>query len=667
MDQKPEIIPVSILILTLNEEINLSACLASIGWCDDIVVLDSFSSDTTADIATAAGATVVKRRFENWSTHQNWAMENIQFKHEWVFYLDADERMTPEVIDEIKQISCNPDEDRVAFYCGRRNYLMSRWIKHAMPPVMVMRFFKPPNVRFERLVNPTPVIKGSHGYLKNYFDHYSFNKGLTEWIDKHNRYSQLEAIEGLKLVNQRSGTRPSLLSKDPAQRRMALKNLSFRLPFRPWIKFFYMYFFKQGVLDGRAGLTYCALQAIYEYMIAIKMKELRQLGEHGSLYTPPAPSTAEQRSYDIQSSMAMLVMKAGGDAWTPHPTSLASTAHRIHQETAPPPSGVDRRQRITLDDLDTLRERLQPDCLPPGQWPEPRSVPISVLIPTKNEQINVAECIRHVLWAKQIVVVDSYSTDGTITVAKMMGAEVYQFDYPQAGWPKKKNWALEHLEWENEWVLILDADELMTPQLADQVKNVVTNQLPVGTTRHDGYWLNRQFMFMGRWIKGCGYYPSYNIRLLKHRSGRYERIGTLGDTGSGDNEVHEHIVLSTGQAGYLKGDFLHYAYPDLTTWIEKHNRYSKWEAHAMDAKISGGLKASMFGGPIERRRWIKQLVRRMPFRPTMRFFYSYILQRGFLDGYPGYVMCRLMAWYEFISIAKHKEMKIHLKQGGSNR
>lgn len=298
-----------------------------------------------------------------------------------------------------------------------------------------------------------------------------------------------------------------------------------------------------------------------------------------------------------------------------------------------------------------------PDRMPVGRWPEARSVPVSVLIPIKNEQENIVECIRHLLWADQIVVVDSHSIDNTIPLAEEMGAEIYQFTYSRRGWPKKKNWALESVDWRHEWVLIVDADERFTPQLTAEIQEVVAARDGSGAEQYDGYWLNRRFMFMGRWIKGCGYYPSYNLRLFKHKLGRYERIGDLGDTGSGDNEVHEHVVLSSGRAGYLKSDFLHYAYPNLTTWIEKHNRYSSWEAHAMAAGISGGVSASIRGDPIQRRRWIKQVVRFMPFRPAMRFIYSYVLQRGFLDGYPGYVMCRLLAWYEFISIVKHKELK----------
>jgi len=265
---------VSVLILTLDEEANLPDCLRSVKWSDDIVVLDSFSRDRTVALAQERGARVVQRRFDNWAAHQNWALEHIPFKNPWVFYLDADERMTDELKQELLTIANDETVQQVAYYCGRRNMFMDQWIKHAMPPGMIMRFFRPPCVRFERLVNPVPVIHGSHGYLKGMLVHYNFSKGIGEWIDKHNRYSELEALEGMKLLRQEAGPQPRLFSSDPALRRRALKNLSFRLPWRPFVKFLYMYVGKRGWLDGRAGFAYCVLQTFYEYMIVLKMREL---------------------------------------------------------------------------------------------------------------------------------------------------------------------------------------------------------------------------------------------------------------------------------------------------------------------------------------------------------------------------------------------------------
>jgi glycosyltransferase involved in cell wall biosynthesis len=264
---------ISILILTLNEETNIGACLDALASFDDIVVFDSLSKDRTKEIALAKGARVVERPFDNWAAHQNWAMDNIPFRNPWVFYLDADERMTPELREEILAIARDQSRAEVAYYCGRKNYFLGKWIRHAMPPGMIMRFFKPGRIRFERLVNPVPVIDGPHGYLRHYFEHYNFSKGLTEWFDKHNKYSLFEAMEGMKLRERPVGV-GALFSRDRFERRRALKELSFRMPLRPLVKFLYMYVLKRGFLDGRAGYTYCKLQSMYEYMIVVKMREL---------------------------------------------------------------------------------------------------------------------------------------------------------------------------------------------------------------------------------------------------------------------------------------------------------------------------------------------------------------------------------------------------------
>jgi len=266
---------ISILILTLNEETNIAACLDALAGFDDIVVFDSLSKDRTVEIARAKGARIVERPFDNWASHQNWAMDNIEFRNPWVFYLDADERMTPELREEILGIARDPARPEVAYYCGRKNFFLGKWIRHAMPPSLIMRFFKPKRIRFERLVNPVPVIDGPHGYLRNHFEHYHFSKGITEWFDKHNKYSLLEAMEGMKLRERPVGL-GSLFSGDRFERRRALKELSFRMPLRPFLKFCWMYFLKRGFLDGRAGYTYCKLQSMYEYMIVVKMRELER-------------------------------------------------------------------------------------------------------------------------------------------------------------------------------------------------------------------------------------------------------------------------------------------------------------------------------------------------------------------------------------------------------
>ncbi len=269
--------PFSIFIQTLNEEDNLPGCLDSVAFADDIVVLDSLSTDGTERISRERGCRWFARKFDGRGPHQNWAMENIEFKHPWVFYLDADERMTPELRAECERIAADAGEQRVAFYVGRKNFFRGKWIRHAMPPGAIMRFFKPPKIRFARLANPVPTIDGEHGYLREHFLHYNFSKGLSEWFERHNRYSTYEAKETIKALADRPVRLGNLFSGDSITRRMELKNISFRMPGRPLLKFLYMYFFKLGILDGGPGLTYCVLQAIYEYQIVLKVKELRRI------------------------------------------------------------------------------------------------------------------------------------------------------------------------------------------------------------------------------------------------------------------------------------------------------------------------------------------------------------------------------------------------------
>jgi len=327
-----------------------------------------------------------------------------------------------------------------------------------------------------------------------------------------------------------------------------------------------------------------------------------------------------------------------------------SAVSDANAQAAPKPVPRDLR-------ADSFASKLRLSDPLPGQWPASRSVPVSALVPVKNEERNIVDCLRRLQWASEIIVVDSQSTDDTVPLAQACGADVYQFYLSPEGWPKKRNWALSTLPWANEWVFVVDADEHVTPELAQEISAVVSGATGGAQNRKaaEAYWVNRRFMFLGKWIRHCGYYPSYNIRLFKHAVARYERIVEGAESVSGDNEIHEQVVLSHGDAGYLKGELLHYAYPDIATWFEKHDRYASWEAAAMVAGYRGELRASPFGKREERIRWLKQISRRAPMRPTLRFLYAYILRLGILDGYPGYVLCRLLGWYEFLINVKRYE------------
>lgn len=270
---------VSILILTLNEEQNLGGCLESVSWSDDVVVLDSYSTDQSTAIAQAAGARVLQRQFENYSAHRNWACREIEYKNRWVFSLDADERMTTELRDELLALERSGTlNEYAAFRVRYKNMFWGKWIKRStLYPSWIIRFYRPECIAYEeRIVNAHPIVDGLLGSLTHHFEHYSFNKGLAHWVEKHNSYSTMEAIESLRSIGSVPMDWRGLCSNDPLRRRRALKNFSIHLPCRPLVKFLYMYLLHRGFLDGFQGLTYCTLQAVYEYMIELKVKELRR-------------------------------------------------------------------------------------------------------------------------------------------------------------------------------------------------------------------------------------------------------------------------------------------------------------------------------------------------------------------------------------------------------
>jgi glycosyltransferase involved in cell wall biosynthesis len=276
-------------------------------------------------------------------------------------------------------------------------------------------------------------------------------------------------------------------------------------------------------------------------------------------------------------------------------------------------------------------------------------VPVSILIPIKNEAANLRLSLPSVAWADEIFVVDSHSADTSALVAEAHGARVVQFQF-NGIWPKKKNWALENLPFKHEWVFILDADEVMPPGAEAEFRRITSDpNHPV-----DGYWINRRFMFMGKWLKHA-YYPNWNLRLFKHRLGRYEKLTDV-DTASGDNEVHEHVVVN-GATGRLQSEMDHYAFPSIDVFIEKHNRYSNWEARVALERNLNESSQSLQHKQVGLRRRFKSISQHLPCRPLLRFLYVYLWQCGFLDGMEGYHFARLHAVYEYLCVVKALELK----------
>ncbi|MEL6935872.1 MAG: glycosyltransferase family 2 protein, partial [Cyanobacteria bacterium J06607_17] len=234
-----------------------------------------------------------------------------------------------------------------------------------------------------------------------------------------------------------------------------------------------------------------------------------------------------------------------------------------------------------------------------------------------------------------------------------------QFDF-NGRWPKKKNWSLDNLPFRNDWVLIVDCDERITPELwAEMAEVIAADSL-------DGCYLNRRVYFLGKWIRHGGKYPDWNMRFFKHAKGRYENLNTEEIQNTGDNEVHEHVVIEGGNVGYLENDMLHIDFRDLFHWLARHNRYSNWEARVYYNLLTGmgddgTIGANLFGDSVQRKRFLKKIWVRLPFKPLLRFVLFYFIRLGFLDGYPGYIYGRLLSQYEYQIGVKLYELRF----GGS--
>jgi glycosyltransferase involved in cell wall biosynthesis len=268
----------SIYILTYNEELDIAACIESAMLSDDIIVVDSCSSDRTVEIANRYPIRVVQHPFESHGRQRTWMLESIPPKHEWVYILEADERMTPELFAECEQAILYPDY--IGYYVAERVMFMNRWIRYSTQyPRYQMRLFRHGQVWFTDYGHTErEVCNGVTSFLKETYPHYTCSKGLSRWIEKHNRYSTDEATETLHQIEQGSvNWRDLLFGKSEVARRRALKDLSLRLPGRPLIRFFYMYFLLGGFLDGRAGVAWCTLQTFYEYLILLKVWEMKHI------------------------------------------------------------------------------------------------------------------------------------------------------------------------------------------------------------------------------------------------------------------------------------------------------------------------------------------------------------------------------------------------------
>lgn len=285
---------------------------------------------------------------------------------------------------------------------------------------------------------------------------------------------------------------------------------------------------------------------------------------------------------------------------------------------------------------------------------EVASIPVSVIVPVRNESRNLLRCLESLRDVGEVYVIDSQSTDATAEIARAQGANVVQFHY-HGGWPKKRQWALDTLSFSYDWIFLIDADEVLTPELAAEVRQALQSQ------QNDGYYVALQQHFLGRRLRHCGA-SLYKLSLFRRGKGRFECRLKDQDASMADMEVHEHVVVQ-GKTARLSHPLVHCNVESLSRYIQKHNEYSNWEARVwLQGEASyGDLSPSLFGTQAQRRRWLRKQLFALPGSPVLFFFYKYMVRLGLLDGVPGLIYCAFQGIQFFHIKAKIYELRSRKK------
>jgi glycosyltransferase involved in cell wall biosynthesis len=284
-------------------------------------------------------------------------------------------------------------------------------------------------------------------------------------------------------------------------------------------------------------------------------------------------------------------------------------------------------------------------------------LPVTVLLAAKNEAVNLPRCLGALGPASRVVVLDSHSTDATAEIARSHGAEVVQFDY-RGGYPKKRQWALEHAAIGTPWVLLLDADEVVPDALWQEIAAVVDRPDAL-----DAYLITKGFHLLGRRFRYGGFSHSA-VLLFRMGTARFERLFD-DEPDSLDMEIHERVVVQ-GRIGRLQTPLVHEDFKGLEAYIARHNKYSTWEARVRYLYLTTGrygedtIVPRLFGNSQERRRFLKALVIRLPFEQHLWFLYHYIVRLGFLEGRPGLIACQIRSSYIAQVRAKTYELDLRL-------
>lgn len=278
------------------------------------------------------------------------------------------------------------------------------------------------------------------------------------------------------------------------------------------------------------------------------------------------------------------------------------------------------------------------------------ALPVSVIVPVRNEAHNLPRCLESLRGVGEVYVVDSQSSDETAEIARSFGAKVVQFHY-RGGWPKKRQWAMDTLPLAHDWIFLVDADEALTPELADEIRRAIQDPA------RDGYYVALRMFFLGRVLRH-GDAGFYKLSLFRRGKGHFECRLKDQDASMADMEVHEHVVVD-GESARLKNPLLHHNVESLSRSIQKHNEYSNWEARVWLEGMANSveLPPSLIGTQAQRRRWLRKIFFGLPGSPLLYFFYKYFLRLGFLDGVPGLIYCSFQGIQFFHIKAKIYELR----------
>jgi glycosyltransferase involved in cell wall biosynthesis len=276
-------------------------------------------------------------------------------------------------------------------------------------------------------------------------------------------------------------------------------------------------------------------------------------------------------------------------------------------------------------------------------------LPITAIVAVRNEARNLPQCLQSLRAVAEVYVVDSQSTDGTPEIARSFGAKVVQFHYA-GGWPKKRQWALDTLSLAFDWILLIDADESLTPELVSEIRQAIADP------NIDGYYIALRMYFLGRLLRhgGAGF---WKLSLFRRNKGWYECRLKDQDSSMADMEIHEHVVVE-GKTVRLKNPLVHRNVESLSRYIQKHDEYSNWEARVwVDGAGEEQLPPKLFGTQAQRRRWMKRSFLRVPGSPALFFLAKYLFGLGFLDGVPGLIYCGFQAVQMFHIKSKIFELR----------